>query len=170
MKKLFAEFPNQFGFSVSNTTRKPRAGEVDGKDYNFSTVEEFEDLIKKNAFVEWAKFSGNYYGTSIAAVKKLQEDGKKIPILDIDLQGVLSVKKTDLNARYIFLAPPSIEELRERLSKRGTETPESLQKRIDTASKELEESKKGIHDIVIVNDDLEKAYKELREYIFKEEA
>lgn len=167
LKKLFAEFPNKFGFSVSNTTRAPRAGEVDGKDYNFTTVAKFEELIKENAFVEWAKFSGNYYGTSIAAVKRVQANGETIPILDIDLQGVLSVKKTDLNARYIFLSPPSIEVLRNRLEGRGTETPESLQKRVEAAAKELEEANKGIHDIIIVNDDLDKAYKELTNFIFE---
>ncbi|GMM38394.1 guanylate kinase [Saccharomycopsis crataegensis] len=171
LKKLFADFPNQFGFSVSNTTRKPREGEVDGVHYNFTEVPVFQKMIENNDFVEWAQFSGNYYGTSVASVKKLTTgESKRIPILDIDLQGVLSVKKTDLDARYIFLSPPSIEELRQRLEKRGTETPESLQKRIDTASKELEESKKGIHDIIIVNDDLDKAYKELKEFIFKEDA
>lgn len=168
LKRLFAEYPDTFGFSVSHTTRKPRPGEVDGKDYNFTTVEDFKKMIEANEFIEHANFSGNYYGTSIASVKKLQNsEQKRVPILDIDLQGVLSVKKTDLDARYIFLSPPSIETLRQRLEGRGTETPESLQKRIETAAKEMEESKKGIHDIIIVNDDLDKAYTQLKEFIFE---
>lgn len=170
MKKLFAEFPGKFGFSISNTTRKPRAGEVDGKDYYFTSIEEFQKMIKEEAFIEWAQFSGNYYGTSIASVKKLIEgEHKVIPILDIDLQGVLSVKKTELDAQFIFLSPPSIEELKQRLENRGTETPESLKKRIDAAAYEMEEAKKGIHDIIIVNDDLDKAYGELKTFIFDKE-
>ena len=101
LKKLFAEYPDKFGFSVSNTTRKPRPGEVNGKDYNFSTVEEFKQLIDENKFIEWAQFSGNYYGTTIKAVKDVAEQGR-ICLLDIDMQGVKSVKKTDLNARYLL--------------------------------------------------------------------
>ncbi|ODV62988.1 guanylate kinase [Ascoidea rubescens DSM 1968] len=168
LKKLFAEFPDSFGFSVSNTTRKPRPGEVNGKDYNFVTVDEFKTLIDENKFIEWAQFSGNYYGTTIKAVEDVSKVAKKTCILDIDMQGVISVKKTDLNARYLFLSPPSITELHNRLEGRGTETPESLKKRIDTASKEMEFAKTGVHDQIIVNDDLEKAYTELKKFIFSE--
>ncbi|GME85036.1 unnamed protein product [Ambrosiozyma monospora] len=93
---------------------------------------------------------------------------KRTCILDIDMQGVKSVKKTDLNARFLFIAPPSVEDLKKRLTGRGTETPESLQKRLDAATAELEYAKTGAHDRVIVNDDLEKAYRELKEFIFEE--
>ncbi|EGW32226.1 guanylate kinase [Spathaspora passalidarum NRRL Y-27907] len=168
LKKLFAEYPNKFGFSVSNTTRKPRAGEVDGKDYNFSTVEEFQQLIAEDKFIEWAQFSGNYYGTTIKAVKDVAESGKTC-LLDIDMQGVKSVKKTDLNARYLFISPPSIDELKQRLQGRGTETEESLTKRIDAASAEMEYAKTGAHDKIIVNDDLEKAYVEFKDFILANE-
>ncbi|GMG39840.1 unnamed protein product [Ambrosiozyma monospora] len=168
LKKLFAEYPDKFGFSVSHTTRKPRPGEVDGKDYYFTTVSMFQKLIQQNAFVEHAQFSGNFYGTSIQAIKEVAEVMKRTCILDIDMQGVKSVKKTDLNARFLFIAPPSVEDLKKRLTGRGTETPESLQKRLDAATAELEYAKTGAHDRVIVNDDLEKAYKELKEFIFEE--
>lgn len=168
LKKLFAEFPDRFGFSISNTTRKPRAGEVDGEHYHFVEVDQFKKLIEEEKFIEWAQFSGNYYGTTIKAVKDVSDKGKQC-ILDIDMQGVKSVKGTDLNARFVFIAPPSIEELRSRLTGRGTETEDSLNKRIDAASAELEYAKTGAHDLIIVNDDLEKAYQEFKDFITKED-
>lgn len=166
LKKLFAEYPDTFGFSVSSTTRQPRAGEVNGKDYNFATVEDFKKMIDDSKFIEWAQFSGNYYGTTIDSVKAVINSGKTC-ILDIDMQGVKSVKKTDLNARFLFVAPPSIEDLRKRLEGRGTETTESLEKRLGAAYAEMEYADSGAHDLVIVNDDLEKAYDELKKFIFE---
>jgi guanylate kinase len=168
LKRLMAEYPNTFGFSVSNTTRNPRAGEKDGIDYYFTTVEMFKKMIDNKEFIEWAQFSGNYYGTSIAAVKHVSDTLKKTCILDIDMQGVKLVKKTDLNARYLFLSPPSIEELKKRLEGRGTETADSLAKRINAATSEMEYAKTGAHDRIIINDDLEKAYREFKEFIFSE--
>ena len=169
LKKLMSEYPDKFGFSVSNTTRNPRNGEKDGIDYYFSTVKQFQKMIDNKEFIEWAQFSGNYYGTSIAAVKHVSDVLKRTCILDIDMQGVKSVKKTDLNARYLFLSPPSIEELRKRLQNRGTETPESLEKRVGAAAAEMEYAKTGAHDKIIINDDLEKTYKEFKEFIFSED-
>ncbi|CCK69390.1 guanylate kinase KNAG_0C02790 [Huiozyma naganishii CBS 8797] len=166
LKKLLAEYPDTFGFSVSSTTRSPRAGEVDGKDYNFATVDQFKKMIEENKFIEWAQFSGNYYGTTVDSVKQVTSSGKTC-ILDIDMQGVIAVKKSDLNARFLFVAPPSVDDLRKRLEGRGTETAESLQKRLDAAKAELEYAQTGAHDKTVVNDDLEKAYKELKEFIFE---
>ncbi|KAH3666439.1 hypothetical protein WICMUC_005707 [Wickerhamomyces mucosus] len=166
LKKLFAEYPENFGFSVSNTTRQPRAGEVNGKDYHFVAVDDFKKLIEEKAFIEWAQFSGNYYGTTIKAVEDVAKAGKTC-ILDIDMQGVKSVKQTNLNARFLFLAPPSVETLRKRLEGRGTETQESVEKRIAAATAEIEYSKTGAHDQIIVNDDLDKAYTELKQFIFE---
>ncbi|GMF13043.1 unnamed protein product [[Candida] boidinii] len=94
---------------------------------------------------------------------------KRTCILDIDMQGVKSVKGTDLNARYLFLSPPSIDELKKRLTGRGTETDDSISKRIAAATAEMEYAETGAHDKIIVNDDLDKAYKELKEFIFAEE-
>lgn len=167
LKRLFKEYPDRFGFSVSNTTRQPRPGEVDGKDYHFVSVDEFKKLIDENAFIEWAQFSGNYYGTTVKAVQDVAKLGR-VCILDIDMQGVKSVKNTDLNARYLFLSPPSIEILRQRLEGRGTETQDSLEKRIGAASAEMEYAKSGAHDQIIINDDLEKAYNELKDFILQE--
>lgn len=167
LKRLFAEFPDKFGFSVSHTTRQPRAGEVDGKDYHFATVDDFKKAIEEKQFIEWAQFSGNYYGTTFKAVDDVTKSGK-ICLLDIDMQGVKSVKAANMDARYLFLSPPSIETLRERLTKRGTETEDSIAKRIAAASAELAYAETGAHDRIIVNDDLEKAYKEFKQFIVDE--
>ncbi|XP_036367953.1 guanylate kinase isoform X4 [Octopus sinensis] len=107
---LMKDYPTSFAFSVSHTTRKPRPGEVDGKDYHFVTHKEFEEMIQKKKFLENAMFSGNYYGTSKAAVEEIQKTGR-ICILDVEINGVKSIKTTGLNAKYIFVQPPSIEAL-----------------------------------------------------------
>ncbi|PYI35068.1 guanylate kinase [Aspergillus indologenus CBS 114.80] len=165
LKRLFADYPNTFGFSISHTTRSPRAGEQDGREYYFTTKEDFLDLVSKNGFIEHAQFGGNHYGTSVQAVKNIAEQGR-ICILDIEMEGVKQVKRTDLNARFLFLAPPSVEELERRLRGRNTETEESLKKRLAQARNELEYAKEpGAHDKIVVNDDLEKAYAELRDFI-----
>ncbi|KAA8652250.1 hypothetical protein EYZ11_002319 [Aspergillus tanneri] len=165
LKRLFAEYPDTFGFSVSHTTRAPRLGEEHGREYNFTTKEDFLDLVSQNGFIEHAQFGGNHYGTSVQAVKDIAQKGR-ICILDIEMEGVKQVKRTDLDARFLFLAPPSIEELEKRLRGRGTETEDSLSKRLAQAKNELEFSKQpGAHDKIIVNDDLEKAYEELRDWV-----
>lgn len=137
LNKLLKDYPHRFGFSISHTTRQPRPREVDGKDYHFISREMMEADIKQGKFIETATFSGNMYGTSKAAVENVQTDGK-ICILDIEVQGVKQVKQTDLNPFYIFIKPPSIDELKKRLEKRKTENKESLQMRLDTAVKEIE--------------------------------
>lgn len=165
LKKLFAEFPDTFGFSISHTTRAPRAGEQHGREYYYASKEDFLDLVSRNGFIEHAQFSGNHYGTSVQAVKDVAEKGR-ICILDIEMEGVKQVKLTDLNARFLFLSPPSLEELESRLRGRGTETEESLGKRLEQAKNELEFSKQpGAHDKIVVNDDLDKTYGELRDWI-----
>ncbi|PLB44068.1 hypothetical protein P170DRAFT_459582 [Aspergillus steynii IBT 23096] len=165
LKRLFAEYPDTFGFSVSHTTRAPRPGEQNGREYHFTTKEDFLDLVARNGFIEHAQFGGNHYGTSVQAVKDIAERSR-ICILDIEMEGVKQVKRTDLNARFLFLAPPSVEELEKRLRGRGTETEESLNKRLAQAKNELEFSKEpGAHDKIVVNDDLEKAYVDLRDWV-----
>ncbi|KAK9462616.1 P-loop containing nucleoside triphosphate hydrolase protein [Lipomyces oligophaga] len=165
LKRLFAEYPDSFGFSVSHTTRKPRPGEVDGIAYHFVERSTFDKLVEQNAFLEHAEFSGNCYGTSIKSVQDVAEKGKTC-ILDIDMQGVKSVKNTDLNARFLFLAPPSLEILRSRLVGRGTESEDSVAKRMSQAEKEMEFAKTGAHDEIIVNDDLDQTYADLKKFIF----
>ncbi|KAJ1968136.1 guanylate kinase [Dispira parvispora] len=167
LQRLFANHPQTFGFSVSHTTRTPRAGEVDGVNYHFVTREKFSSMVTQHEFIEWAEFSKNFYGTSIQAVKDVMQQDKMC-ILDIDMQGVQSVKKTDLNARFVFIAPPSTQVLEERLRGRGTETEASLQLRLETAQKELAYAEQpGAHDKIIVNDDLDTAYQQLEDFIFR---
>ncbi|XP_054847407.1 guanylate kinase isoform X2 [Eublepharis macularius] len=168
LKKLMKDYENVFGFSVSHTTRKPRAGEVNGKDYHFVTREKMQEEIDTGGFVEHAEFSGNMYGTSKAAIQAVQAQNR-ICILDIDMQGVKSIKKTDLNPIYVSIQPPSIETLEKRLRERQTETEESLQKRLNAACVDMELSKEpGLFDLIIVNDDLDKAYSELKKILAEE--
>ncbi|KAI8967531.1 guanylate kinase [Mycotypha africana] len=166
LKRLFADYPSTFGFSISHTTRKPRPGEVDGKDYHFVEKETMIDEVAQGKFIESATFSGNMYGTSIKAVEDVVAEGK-VCMLDIDMQGVQSVKKTALNPKYIFVQPPSMEILEQRLRGRGTEKEEAVQARLAAAKKELEYgSQPGAYDHIIVNDDLDRAYEQLKKAIF----
>jgi len=157
-KRLMAELKESFGFSVSHTTRQPREGELAGVAYHFVTQEQMQQAIGKGEFIEHATFAGNTYGTSIEAVRNVTEKGL-ICILDIDVQGVKSIKQTGIQCNYIFVMPPTVEVLEQRLKGRGSETPESLKKRLDRASEDMEYGKgEGNFDILIVNDDLDTAY------------
>ncbi|KAL7506260.1 hypothetical protein ACHAXN_003526 [Cyclotella atomus] len=163
--------PSHFGFSVSHTTRKPREGEVNGVHYHFREKEEVKRGIEDGEFVEWAEVHGNYYGTSIKLVQTVQNDNK-ICILDIDVQGVRSIKSgtssTSLNPIYVFIAPPSMEALEARLRGRGTEEESSVIKRLANAKAELEYGlEEGNFDRVFVNDDLEKTCKEMAKQFVK---
>ncbi|XP_037817312.1 guanylate kinase-like [Lucilia sericata] len=168
LNRLFAEFPNTFGFSVSHTTRKPRPGEEDGVHYNFVSREEMEKAVANDEFIESATFGGNMYGTSKEAVRKVQNAGK-VCILDIEPQGVEQVKKTNLNPILIYNNPPSVEALEQRLRKRGTETEESLKKRLDAAASEIAYGlTPGNFQKIIHNIDIDQAYEEFREFIVAE--
>ncbi|MEE6467483.1 hypothetical protein FKM82_007265 [Ascaphus truei] len=140
LKRLLKEFEGVFGFSVSHTTRQPRPGESNGKDYHFVTREAMQKGIQDGEFIEHAVFSGNMYGTSKAAVQAVQAMNQ-ICILDIDMQGVKNIKKTDLNPIYISVHPPSVEILEKRLRDRKTESEESLQKRLKAAIEDIEISR-----------------------------
>ncbi|TPX36482.1 guanylate kinase [Synchytrium microbalum] len=165
LQKLFAKYPKAFGFSVSHTTRKPRPGEENGKAYHFVTRDEFNDLITSSTFIEHAEFSSNLYGTSKNAVQTVIANGQ-ICVLDVDMQGVKSIKSASIPAKFMFISPPSLEALEQRLRSRNTETEESLAKRLGAAGAEMEYSKEeGAHDIIVVNDDLDKAYFVIEEWI-----
>ncbi|ORZ12964.1 calcium-translocating P-type ATPase [Lobosporangium transversale] len=167
LKRLFTEYPDKFGFSVSHTTRAPRAGERDGVEYNFVTREEFLAGVARGEFIEYAEFSGNLYGTTINAVKTVGDKGK-ICILDIDMQGVKLVKQTDLKPYYISVQPPSIAELEKRLRSRGTEKEEDIVSRLAAAQGEIDYAKEeGTYDEVIINDDPETAYARFKAFINK---
>ncbi|XP_039762015.1 guanylate kinase isoform X1 [Pararge aegeria] len=165
LKRLLKEFPDKFGFSVSHTTRGPRPGEKDGVHYHFTTKDDMVAAIEKGEFIETATFSGNMYGTSKRAVEDVRCTGK-ICILDIEIEGVKQIKRTDLDPLLVFVMPPSIGELERRLRGRNTEDEDALKKRLDTASREIlyGQEPDNFH-IVIVNDKLSKAYSELRDFI-----
>ncbi|KAF2872484.1 P-loop containing nucleoside triphosphate hydrolase protein [Massariosphaeria phaeospora] len=173
LKRLFEEFPDKFGFSVSHTTRSPRAGEQNGREYNFVTKEEFLDLVEKKGFVEHAQFGGNHYGTSVKAVENIAEKGRMC-ILDIEMEGVKQVANhpTFPRPRFLFLSPPSMDILEQRLRSRATDKEEAILKRLNQAKAEMEFAKSGEapHDKVVVNDDLDKAYQEVREFIVGKDA
>ena len=162
IEMLMKRFPNdQFGFSVSHTTRKPREGEVDGQHYNFTSVEKIKQEIDDGKFVEYAEVHGNYYGTSVASVENVQK-ANRICVLDIDIQGVVEVKKSSLEPLYFFITPPSLEELEKRLRGRGTETEESIKKRLANSAKEMKYGHEaGNFDRIFVNADLKATFEEL---------
>ncbi len=157
LKSFLSKHP-EFKLSVSCTTRKPREGEAHGINYFFLTESEFKNLIKNNEFLEWAEFSGNRYGTQKAYVERKLAEGKNL-ILELDTVGALNVKKYMPQAILIFILPPSLEELEARLRGRHTETEEAIQKRLASTKLEIENSEK--FDYKVVNDDIEKALKEL---------
>ncbi|KAG8864414.1 hypothetical protein FRC20_010228 [Serendipita sp. 405] len=143
---------------LTDTTRKKREGEEDGVAYHFVTMEEFDRMIDRKEFIEFATFSGNKYGTSIKAVEDVATTGKKC-ILDIDSQGVRLVKASKLDPFYLFISPPKYADLVSRLTGRGTETSEAIQARLDTAKAEIRYAQEpGAHDAIVVNDDIERAY------------
>jgi guanylate kinase len=160
---LRKDFPNDFGFSVSHTTRKPRGGEAHGVDYFFSTKEEMEKEIAAGLFLEHAAVHSNIYGTSKKAVQAVQ-DKALVCILDIDVQGVRNIMNnaSELDSYYVFIAPPNIQELEKRLRHRGTESEESLKVRLANAEGEMKAAKEMPFDKYIVNDNIDKSYAELK--------
>ena len=149
-------------FSVSATTRKPREGEVDGVHYHFLTKERFEELIEKDRFLEYARYAENYYGTPLDPVEEHLEQGHDV-ILEIELQGALQVKRRLSKAVLVFIAPPSFEELENRLRGRGTETEEVIRKRLAIARQEC--ANMDEFRFIVVNDKVEDAADRLRAII-----
>lgn len=151
-------------YSVSTTTRSPREGEVEGVNYYFVTKEDFEEKIKNDEFLEYNIYNGNYYGTSKKIVLEKMDKGINV-FSEIDVNGAHNIKKIFPDALLIYIAPPSIETLRERLIGRGTESIDKINERLKIAEKELKEI--DFYDYVVVNDDLEKATNEVKDIILK---
>jgi len=164
IKKVLNRFKT-LSYSVSHTTRAPRNNEQQGLDYFFISQEEFEEKISKDYWLEWAKVHGNYYGTSKNFIKTSLDQGKNL-ILDIDVQGTCQIIKSELEMVTIFIMPPSIEILSQRLENRGSDSKKVIDKRIENAKIEI--AKKYMYQYVVINDDLNKAIEELC-LIFKEE-
>lgn len=157
IKEFLAKHP-EFRLSISCTTRGKRDGEIDGVNYFFLSSDEFQECVRRGDFLEWAEFSGNFYGTKKSFVEECLNNSENL-ILEIDTKGALNVKSLMSEAVLIFIAPPSIEELEARLRGRHTETEEAIQKRLASIKLEIENSKK--FDYVIVNDTVENAVKKL---------
>ncbi len=141
-------------YSISATTRQPRAGEVDGRNYYFMEKAEFEQKIAEGGFLEYANVYGNYYGTPLAKIEERLAAGEDI-LLEIDTQGALNVMQKCPDGLFIFLVPPSLAELERRIRGRGSETAESLERRMGSAKKEIEDGRK--YGYVVVNDTVKKA-------------
>ncbi|MFC6119137.1 guanylate kinase [Macrococcoides bohemicum] len=153
-KAIFDDPETDFEYSISMTTRNQRVGEVDGVDYFFKSREEFEALIKDDAFIEYAEYVGNYYGTPVQYVRDTMDAGKDV-FLEIEVQGARQVRKKFPEALFIFLAPPTLEHLEQRLIGRGTESQEVIQNRINEARKEVEMM--NLYDYVVINDEVMEA-------------
>lgn len=158
LKELYKSIDNYY-FSISTTTREPRTGEQNGVDYHFVTKEKFEKGIKKGNFLEYASVHNNYYGTSLKPINKAIKKGKLV-IFDIDVQGheLVMAKLSNLTTS-VFITTPSLNELKNRLNKRDTDTTQAIENRIKNAKIEINSIDK--YDYFIINDDLEKASKEL---------
>ncbi len=156
-KALLARFPDLF-YSVSTTTRAPRASEVDGRDYVFIPPDEFEAGIRQGRWAEWAQVHGNYYGTSARTLADAMDAGRDV-LLDIDVQGARQISARFPECVTIFIMPPSFDVLAQRLAGRGSESPEELRVRLENARREMDERHWYRH--VVVNDALATAVEEL---------
>lgn len=148
-------------YSVSHTTRKPRSGEENGKDYWFVSHDEFRDGISKNLFVEHAEVHGNFYGTSVQSVKSLLDAGK-VPLINVDVQGATRIRGgATIDAHYLFILPASMQQLEQRLRSRGTETEAAIQTRLRNSHAEVHRALTSqVYDLFLVNDDLALAVEE----------
>eukprot|EP00941_MAST-03F_sp_MAST-3F-sp1_P001624 g1624.t1 len=166
IRKLMKKYPDTFGFSVSHTTRQPRKMEKEGVDYHFTDVESIQADIADGKFIESAEVHGNIYGTSKAAVLDVAKK-KQVCILDIDVQGVHSVQQSPdcSDFLYVFVRPPSIAVLSERLHGRGTESLSKIRRRVSNAAREMLAAERMDFDTVIVNDNLEVAFDQLDQFI-----
>lgn len=151
---IFEQVDHNLEYSISMTTRQPRLGEVDGTDYFFTSKEEFLDRIDQGQLLEWAEFVGNYYGTPLDYVQQKLDEGKDV-VLEIEVQGALQVKNVMPDACFIFIAPPSMEELRNRILGRGTEEMEVVNKRMAKAEAEIGLAHE--YNYIVINDTVENA-------------
>ena len=166
-RDLLDHFPSLM-FSVSHTTRKPRANEVDGRDYHFTDAEGFRSLVAQQAFAEWAEVHGNLYGTALHEIKRCQDQGKRGILFDIDYQGARQIKARCPEAVAVFVLPPSMAALKQRLRTRAADDDATIERRFGNAKREIEHY--GLFDYVIVNDDLEEAKRRLRSIVLAEQS
>jgi guanylate kinase len=161
-KAIFSQENTRFEYSISMTTRNPREGEVDGVDYFFKTREEFEKLIDQGKLLEYAEFVGNYYGTPVDYVRETLDSGKDV-FLEIEVKGARQVREKFPEGLFIFLAPPSLSELQNRLVTRGTESDELIRGRMETARKEIEMM--DLYDYIVENDHVDHACEKINSIV-----
>jgi guanylate kinase len=161
-KEIFSQEDTRFEYSISMTTRLPREGEVDGVDYFFKSREEFENLIEQGKLLEYAEFVGNYYGTPEDYVRETINNGRDV-FLEIEVQGAKQIREKFPEGLFIFLAPPSLSELQNRITTRGTETEELILNRMTTARKEIELM--DLYDYVVENDKVEHATEKIKSIV-----
>ena len=162
---IFSQQDTKFEYSISVTTRNPREGEVDGVDYFFKSREEFERMIENNKLLEWAEYVGNYYGTPVDYVEQTLQEGKDV-FLEIEVQGALQVRNAFPEGLFIFLAPPSLSELKNRIVTRGTETDDLIENRMNAAKAEIEMM--DAYDYVVENDDIQTACDKINAIVLAE--
>ena len=164
MKELMRRSAN-YALSVSVTTRAPRPGEEDGREYFFRTKEEFEQLIREDALIEYAGYVDNYYGTPRSYVEQKLEEGKDV-ILEIEIQGAMKVKEKNPETLLVFVTPPTVEELKRRLEGRGTEKADVIASRLSRAAEEAEGM--DAYDYILINDDLDECVERMHALIQSE--
>ncbi|MED3552245.1 guanylate kinase [Cytobacillus praedii] len=164
-KEIFSQPDTAFEYSISMTTRSPREGEVDGVDYFFKSREEFEALIEQDKLLEYAEFVGNYYGTPVDYVRETLEQGKDV-FLEIEVQGARQVREKFPDGLFIFLVPPSLSELKNRIVTRGTETEDVINNRMTVAKEEIEMM--NLYDYVVENDQIERACDRIKSIVVAE--
>ena len=166
-KALFEKKGHDLVYSVSMTTRAPREGEIEGKDYYFVTKEVFEERIKQGKFLEYTKFVGNYYGTPLDKVEEQLDNGKEV-VLEIEVEGAKQVRKKMKDAIFIFIAPPTMADLKARLKSRGTESEEIINERYEKACREI--GLAYLYNYIVVNDTVENAADKIMAIIRSEHA
>ncbi len=164
-RAIFESEDNDFQYSVSMTTRPMRAGEVEGVDYYFRTREEFEALIAAGEMLEYAEYVGNYYGTPLSYVQKTLDEGKDV-FLEIEVQGARQVKEKAPDGVFIFLTPPDLHELKNRIVNRGTDAMEIIEERMRVAREEIEMM--ALYDYAVVNDEVPRAVERIKDIIASE--
>lgn len=165
MKRLLEKYKETYALSISATTRQPREGETDGREYFFKTKEEFEKMIAKDELIEYARYVKNYYGTPRAYVEEQLAAGKDV-ILEIEIQGAQKVKKAFPDTVLLFVVPPNADELKKRLVGRGTESMEVIESRLSRAAEESEGME--AYDYLVINDDLEACAEQMHHIICSE--
>jgi len=164
-KQIFSQSDVNFVYSISATSRSMRAGEVDGVDYFFKTREQFEQMIAKDELLEYTEYVGNYYGTPVEYVEKTLAEGKDV-FLEIEVEGAKQVRKKFPDGLFIFLIPPSLSELENRIKTRGTETEELIRNRMNVAKEELKMM--SLYDYVVENDRVEHAVEKIKSIVIAE--